>query len=124
MLIVSCRKDVSLVLNICKTAAISHFKLCQKSSQFFVLVSPCRDRKILLHYSLSLFLSATLLSFPILVTTALAAVIEGSDSDNSLYGTMNDDVITGKGENDNLFGIEGNDDISGGSGNDFIQGDS
>ena len=82
------------------------------------------DRKISLYYSLSLFLSATLLSLPIIVPSALAAVIEGSDSDNSLYGTMNDDTITGKGENDNLFGIEGNDDISGGSGNDFIQGDS
>lgn len=54
----------------------------------------------------------------------MAAIIEGSDSDNSLYGTMNDDSIAGKGDNDNLFGIEGNDDISGGSGNDFIQGDS
>ncbi len=82
------------------------------------------ERKISLHYSALLFLSTTLLSLPIIVTTALAAVIEGSDSDNSLYGTMNDDTILGKGQNDNLFGIEGNDDISGGSGNDFIQGDS
>src|SRR6476469_5573254 len=49
--------------------------------------------------------------------------IDGTDSDNSLYGTMADDTITGKGENDNLYGNGGNDDISGGSGDDFIQGD-
>lgn len=59
-----------------------------------------------------------------IVTSALAAVIDGSDSDNSLYGTMAGDTIRGKGESDNLFGITGNDDISGGSGSDFIQGDS
>jgi Ca2+-binding RTX toxin-like protein len=82
------------------------------------------ERKHPICLSVPLFLSAALLSLPIIVTSALAAVIEGSDSDNSLYGTMNHDTITGKGENDNLFGIEGNDDISGGSGNDFIQGDS
>ena len=82
------------------------------------------DRKISLLYSLCLLLSATFLSLPIIVTSTWAAVIEGSNSDNSLYGTMNDDIIRGKGEKDNLFGIEGNDDISGGSGNDFVQGDS
>ena len=53
----------------------------------------------------------------------MAAVIDGTDSDNSLYGTMADDTIKGKGENDNLYGNGGNDDIGGGSGDDFIQGD-
>lgn len=36
----------------------------------------------------------------------MAAVIDGTDSDNSLYGTMADDTITGKGENDNCMGME------------------
>ena len=36
-------------------------------------------------------------------------LIDGTDSDNSLYGTMADDTITGKGENDNLYGNGGND---------------
>lgn len=71
-----------------------------------------------------LFLTATMLFSPLIVTSALAAVINGNDFDNSLYGTMADDTIRGKGGSDNLFGIAGNDDISGGSENDFIQGDS
>jgi Ca2+-binding RTX toxin-like protein len=82
------------------------------------------EKKYSLRLTVALFLSAVLLSSPIIVTSALAAVIDGSDSDNSLYGTMADDTIRGKGESDNLFGIAGNDDISGGSGSDFIQGDS
>lgn len=82
------------------------------------------ERKFSLCLIVPLFLSAALLSSPIIVTSVLAAVIDGSDSDNSLYGTMTDDTIKGKGESDNLFGIGGNDDISGGTGNDFIQGDS
>lgn len=53
-----------------------------------------------------------------------AALIDGNNFDNSLYGTMGDDTINGKGGNDNLFGLAGNDDINGGPGNDFIQGDS
>jgi large repetitive protein len=53
----------------------------------------------------------------------MGAVIDGSDSDNSLYGTMADDKIKGNGANDNLYGNGGNDEISGGSGDDFIQGD-
>ncbi len=74
--------------------------------------------------TVSLVVSAAVLCSPIIVVPVLAAVIDGSDADNSLYGTMTDDTIKGKGENDNLFGIGGNDDISGGTGNDFIQGDS
>lgn len=81
-------------------------------------------RKYSIGLWMSLFLWAALLSSPIVVTSALAAVIDGSDSDNSLYGTMTDDNIKGKGANDNLFGIGGDDEISGGTGNDFIQGDS
>ena len=36
---------------------------------------------------ITLFLSAVLLSSPILVISAMAAVIDGTDSDNSLYGS-------------------------------------
>jgi len=82
------------------------------------------DRKYLSRLSVPLFLSAALLYLPITVTTAQAAIINGNNFDNSLYGTMDDDTIMGKGGSDNLFGIAGNDDIGGGSGNDFVQGDS
>ena len=82
------------------------------------------EKKDILQVTIVIFLSATMLFSPIIVTSALAAVIHGSDSDNSLYGTMNDDTIKGKGANDNLYGISGDDDISGGAGSDFIQGDS
>ena len=82
------------------------------------------ERTYSLRLTTPLLVLAALLSSPIIVTSALAAVVDGSDSDNSLYGTMADDTIKGKGANDNLFGIGGNDEISGGSGNDFIQGDS
>jgi Ca2+-binding RTX toxin-like protein len=79
--------------------------------------------KCSLHLVIPLFLSAALLSSPIIVISAIGAVIDGSDSDNSLYGTMADDKIKGNGANDNLYGNGGNDEISGGSGDDFIQGD-
>jgi len=82
------------------------------------------EKKATLHLGACLFLLATILFSPLIVTSALAAVINGNDFDNSLYGTMADDTIRGKGGNDNLFGIAGNDDIGGGSGNDFVQGDS
>ncbi len=82
------------------------------------------EKKDISQVTIVLFLSATMLFSPIIVTSALAAVIDGTDSDNSLYGTMNDDTIKGKGANDNLYGISGDDDISGGPGSDFIQGDS
>jgi Ca2+-binding RTX toxin-like protein len=76
-----------------------------------------------LYLVISIFLSAVVLSSPIIVISAMAAVIDGTNSDNSLYGTLSDDTIKGKGENDNLYGNGGNDDISGGPGDDFIQGD-
>ena len=76
-----------------------------------------------LYLVISLFMSAVLLSSPIIFISVMAAVIDGTDSDNSLFGTLSDDTIKGKGENDNLYGNGGNDDISGGSGDDFIQGD-
>ena len=82
------------------------------------------EKKATLRLRACLFLSATILFLPLIVTSALAAILNGNDFDNSLYGTMSDDIIRGKGGSDNLFGIAGNDDISGGSGNDFIQGDS
>jgi Ca2+-binding RTX toxin-like protein len=82
------------------------------------------EKKDTLHLGACLFLLATILFSPLIVTSALAAVINGNDFDNSLYGTMADDTIRGKGGSDNLFGIPGNDDIGGGSGNDFVQGDS
>jgi Ca2+-binding RTX toxin-like protein len=69
------------------------------------------------------FLLSAVLSSPTIVISAMAAVIDGTDSDNSLYGTLSDDTIKGKGENDNLYGNGGDDGISGGSGDDFIQGD-
>jgi Ca2+-binding RTX toxin-like protein len=81
------------------------------------------EKNCSLHLVILLFLFAALLSSPIIVISTMAAVIDGTDSDNSLYGTMADDTIKGKGENDNLYGNGGNDDISGGSGDDFIQGD-
>jgi Ca2+-binding RTX toxin-like protein len=81
------------------------------------------EKQCSLQIVIPLFLSATLFSFPIIVISAMAAVIDGTDSDNSLYGTLSDDTIKGKGENDNLYGNGGNEDISGGSGDDFIQGD-
>jgi hypothetical protein len=63
-------------------------------------------KKCSLDLVISLFISAYLLSSPLVVITAMAAVIDGTDSDNSLYGTMADDTITGKGENDNCMGME------------------
>lgn len=63
-------------------------------------------KKCSLDLVISLFISAYLLSSPLVVITAMAAVIDGTDSDNSLYGTMADDAITGKGENDNCMGME------------------
>ena len=82
------------------------------------------EEKFTSQLRIGLFLSATLLFSPLIVASALGAVIDGNDFDNSLYGTMADDTIRGKGGSDNLFGVAGNDDIGGGSGNDFIQGDS
>ena len=76
-----------------------------------------------LYLVISLLMSAVLLSSSIIFISVMAAVIDGTDSDNSLFGTLSDDTIKGKGENDNLYGNGGNDDISGGSGDDFIQGD-
>lgn len=49
-------------------------------------------RKVL---SQALSLLTTLLFSPLIVTSALAAVINGNDFDNSLYGTMADDAIRG-----------------------------
>ena len=80
------------------------------------------EKKCSLFLAISLLLSAVLLS-PTIVISAMAAVIDGTNSDNSLYGTLSDDTIKGKGENDNLYGNGGDDDIRGGSGDDFIQGD-
>jgi hypothetical protein len=78
----------------------------------------CQEKKCPLDLVISLFTSAALLSSPLIVISAMAAVIDGTDSDNSLNGTMADDTITGKGANDNLYGNGGND------GNDYVQGGS
>ena len=46
------------------------------------------------------------------------AIIQGTESNDSLLGTAADDLIDGWGGNDSLHGAEGFDRLSGGSGDD------
>lgn len=47
---------------------------------------------------------------------------DGSDADDTLYGTSGDDTIRGRGGNDQIRASLGNDTLDGGPGNDFLEG--
>ncbi|MBW7900131.1 MAG: hypothetical protein H3C26_01520 [Rhodocyclaceae bacterium] len=54
--------------------------------------------------------------------TIKAKSIEGTGSNDALYGGNEDDVLAGLGGNDQLYGREGNDTLDGGAGNDTLDG--
>jgi Ca2+-binding RTX toxin-like protein len=55
-------------------------------------------------------------------TQMMAAVLIGSDDDDTLYGYDSDDVLHGGAGNDTLYGGAGNDTLSGGQGSDYLYG--
>lgn len=50
------------------------------------------------------------------------ATIEGTTSNDKLFGQSGNDYINGRSGDDTLFGYKGNDTLVGGSGNDFLNG--
>lgn len=64
-----------------------------------------------------------LTAFSLMVATAFAATIDGTDKGERLKGTSGDDTINAMGGRDKVRGLAGNDTINGGAARDHLRGE-
>ena len=66
---------------------------------------------------------AIVFTFLSCAAVAAAAIVEGGERDDTLFGTKHDDRISGLEGKDDILALEGNDRVDGGPGRDTIWGD-